>query len=52
VAPILDLCVKFFQEFVTWKISQNERKPEPALPSAADIYIKNRLIFGLNKQPK
>ena len=31
---LLDLCVKFFQEFVTWKISQDERfaarsKPEP-----------------------
>ena len=34
VGRLLDLCVKFFQEFVTWKISQDERfaarsKPEP-----------------------
>jgi len=37
---LLDLCIKFFQEFVTWRISQNERKPEPvgsALPSAAEL---------------
>ena len=42
---LLDLCIKFFQEFVPWKISQNERfaarsKPEPvesALPSAAEL---------------
>jgi hypothetical protein len=37
---LLDLCIKFFQEFVTWEISQNVRKPEPvesALPSAAEI---------------
>ena len=37
---LLDLCIKFFQEFVTWKISQSERKPEPvgsALPSAAEF---------------
>ena len=36
---LLDLCLKFFQDFVTWEISQNERKPEPvesALPSAAE----------------
>ena len=34
VGQLLDLCVKFFQEFVTWKISQDEwfaaqSKPEP-----------------------
>ena len=29
IGRLLDLCVKFFQEFVTWKISQDERKPEP-----------------------
>jgi len=37
---LLDLCIKFFQEFVTWKVSQNERKPEPVestLPSAAEL---------------
>ena len=37
---LLDLCIKFFQEFVTWEISQSERKPEPvgsALPSAAEL---------------
>ena len=36
---LLDLCLKFFQDFVTWEISQSERKPEPvesALPSAAE----------------
>ena len=42
---LLDLCIKFFQDFVTWKVSQNERfaarsKPEPVestLPSAAEL---------------
>ena len=37
---LLDLCIKFFQEFVTWKISQNGRKPEPvesALLWAAEL---------------
>ena len=37
---LLDLCLKFFQYFVTWEISQSERKPEPvesALPSAAEF---------------
>ena len=37
---LLDLCIKFFQDFVTWKISQSERKPEPvesALPSSAEL---------------
>jgi hypothetical protein len=37
---LLDLCIKFFQEFVTWKISQSERKPEPvesALSPAAEL---------------
>ena len=36
---LLDLCLKFFQDFVTWKISQSERKPEPvesALSSSAE----------------
>jgi hypothetical protein len=37
---LLDLCIKFFQEFVTWEISQSERKPEPvesALSPAAEL---------------
>ena len=37
---LLDLCIKFFQDFVTWKVSQNEKKPEPVestLPSAAEL---------------
>ena len=42
---LLDLCIKFFQDFVTWKVSQNERfaarsKPESVestLPSAAEL---------------
>ena len=45
VGRLLDLCIKFFQDFVTWKVSQNERfaarsKPEPVestLPSAAEL---------------
>ena len=40
VGRLLDLCIKFFQEFVTWKISQNGRKPEPvesALLWAAEL---------------
>ena len=50
VGRLLDLCIKFFQEFVTWKISQNERfaarsKPEPvesALLWAAELRLMER----------
>lgn len=37
IGRLLDLCIKFFQEFVPWEISQNERKPEDYL-SADDLF--------------